>query len=42
MQIRFADTRPSGDYALALPAAGRKRPGLDSLGEAKSGVEASL
>ena len=42
MQIRFADTRPSGDYALALPAAGRKRPGLDSLGEAKSGVEAAL
>ena len=42
MQIRFADTRPSGDYALALPSAGRKRPGLDSLGSAKAGVEAAL
>ena len=42
MQIRFADTRPSGDYALALPSAGNKRPGIDSLGDAKAGVEAAL
>ena len=42
MQIRFADIRPSGDYALALPAAGGKRPGIDSLGDTKAGVEAAL
>ena len=42
MQIRFTDTRPSGDYALVLPAAGTKRPGLDSLGSAKAGIEAAL
>ena len=42
MQIRFADTRPSGDYALALPSAGGKRPGIDSLGDAKAGVELVL
>ena len=32
MQIRFADTRPSGDFALVLPAAGKNRIALDSLG----------
>ncbi len=32
MQIRFADTRPTGDFALVLPSAGSVRPGLDSLG----------
>ncbi len=32
MKIRFADTRPSGDYALVLPAAGKNRIALDSLG----------
>ena len=25
MQIRFADSRPSGDYALVLPIAGKDR-----------------
>ena len=29
MQIRFADSRPTGDFALVLPAAGNLRPGLD-------------
>ena len=42
MLIRFADSRPAGDFALALPAAGSKRPGLDSLGSTKSAVEAAL
>ena len=42
MQIRFADTRPAGDFALVLPATGNKRPGVQGLGEAKDAVEAAL
>jgi leucyl aminopeptidase len=42
MQIRFADARPTGDFALVLPSAGTRRPGVDSLGAAKAGVEAAL
>ena len=42
MQIRFADSRPTGDYALVLPSAGNLRPGVDGLGTAKGGVEAAL
>jgi leucyl aminopeptidase len=42
MQIRFADTRPAGDFALVLPATGSSRPGVQALGEAKAGVEAAL
>ena len=42
MQIRFADTRPTGDFALVLPSAGQRPAGLDSLGAAKAGVEAAL
>ena len=42
MQIRFADARPTGDFALVLPVAGATRTSLDSLGEAKAGVEAAL
>ncbi len=42
MQIRFADARPTGDFALVLPAAGGIRPGLASLGAAKAGLEAAL
>jgi leucyl aminopeptidase len=42
MQIRFADSRPTGDFALVLPAAGNLRPGIDGLGAAKAGVEAAL
>ena len=32
MQIRFADARPSGDYALVLPVAGKDRKSLSGLG----------
>ena len=42
MQIRFADTRPAGDFALVLPVSGGNRPGIQALGEAKAGVEAAL
>jgi leucyl aminopeptidase len=30
MQIRFADKRPEGDYALELPVAGKDRSALNS------------
>ena len=39
MQIRFAPTRPAGDYALVVPAAGSQRPGLAGLGD---GIDAVL
>jgi leucyl aminopeptidase len=42
MQIRFADARPTGDFALVLPAVGTLKPGFDSLGAARTGVEAAL
>ena len=42
MQIRFADTLPTGDFALVLPASGSRRPGVLALGEAQSAVEAAL
>jgi leucyl aminopeptidase len=42
MQIRFADARPTGDFALVIPAAGAVRPGFASLGAAKASVEAVL
>ena len=42
MQIRFADTRPSGDYALVLPVAGKDRTSLNSLGPAQQGVVTAL
>ena len=42
MQIRFADSRPAGDYALVLPAAGKNRAALDSLGSERAGVDAAL
>jgi len=42
MQIRFSDSRPTGDFALVLPSAGTVRPGIDSLGGAKSAVEAVI
>ena len=38
MQIRFADSRPAGDYALVLPVAGKDRSGLGSLGSAQQAV----
>ena len=34
MQIRFADARPEGDYALVLPVAGKDRSALNALGAA--------
>jgi len=42
MQIRFADTRPEGDYALVLPVAGKERSSLNSLGTAQTTVVLAL
>src|SRR5690348_17168694 len=42
MQIRFADRRPEGDYALVLPVAGKDRKTLEPLGAARQAVEAAL
>jgi leucyl aminopeptidase len=42
MQIRFADSRPSGDYALVLPVAGKDRSSLASLGGSQQSVAAAL
>jgi leucyl aminopeptidase len=42
MQIRFADARPSGDYALVLPVAGKDRSALASLGPAQQAVTGAL
>ena len=41
MQIEFAERRPSGDYALVLPSAGKRRPAAASLGNSDT-VEATL
>lgn len=42
MQIRFADTRPEGDYALVLPVSGKDRSTLGALGSAQNNVVAAL
>ena len=42
MQIRFADSRPSGEFALVLPVAGKNRASLQGLGAQKAAVEAAL
>ncbi len=42
MQIRFAASRPSGDYALVLPVVGKDRKSLASLGAAQQLVESAL
>ena len=42
MKIRFADSRPAGDYALVLPVPGKDRSTLGSLGEAQASVSAGL
>jgi leucyl aminopeptidase len=42
MQIRFADRRPEGDYALVLPVAGKDRSSLASLGPAQQAVATAL
>jgi leucyl aminopeptidase len=41
MQIRFADTLPSGSFALVLPVAGAERANLASLGESRASAEAA-
>jgi leucyl aminopeptidase len=42
MQIRFADSRPAGDYALVLPVPGKDRSALNSLGPAQQAVATAL
>jgi leucyl aminopeptidase len=42
MQIRFADTRPTGDFAVVIPSAGKSRPAVDALGAEQASVEAAL
>ncbi|MEA3057285.1 MAG: leucyl aminopeptidase [Sphingomonadales bacterium] len=42
MEIRFADRRPEGDYALVLPVAGKDRSSLALLGAAQAGVASAL
>lgn len=42
MEIRFAESRPGGDYALVLPVAGKDRKSLTSLGPAQQSVAAAL
>src|SRR3954471_18454594 len=42
MQIRFADTRPQGDYALVVPVAGKDRSSLSALGSSQQAVAAAL
>ena len=42
MQIRFANSRPSGDYALVLPVAGKDRGSLDHLASGKESVSTAL
>jgi leucyl aminopeptidase len=42
MQIRFADSRPEGEYALVVPVAGKDRSSLSALGASKPAVEAAL
>jgi len=42
MQIEFAASRPSGDFALVIPSAGTNRPGIDSLGDHRDRTEAAL
>ena len=42
MQVRFADRRPTGDFALVLPVSGKDRVALAALGEAQHAVAAAL
>jgi leucyl aminopeptidase len=42
MQVRFADSRPTGEYALVLPVAGKDRKSLGLLGPAQPTVVAAL
>jgi len=42
MQIRFADSRPTGDYALVLPVSGKDRSTLGRLRSSQQAVSAAL
>lgn len=42
MQIRFADSRPTGDFALVLPVAGNNRASLDALGAERGTIDSAL
>lgn len=42
MKIRFADQRPTDDYALVLPVVGKDRKALDMLAGAAAAVSAAL
>jgi leucyl aminopeptidase len=42
MHIRFADSRPTGDYALVIPVCGKDRSTLGGLGAAQKTVSAAL
>jgi leucyl aminopeptidase len=42
MDIRFADRRPEGDYALVVPVQGKDRASLASLGGAQQAVAVAL
>jgi leucyl aminopeptidase len=42
MKISFADNRPSGDFALVLPVAGKDRSALGSLGSAQQAISSAL
>jgi len=42
MQIRFADSRPTGEYALVLPVAGKDRSSLGALGAVQQSVIGAL
>jgi len=42
MKIRFADSRPAGDYALVLPVPGKDRSTLASLGPSQASVAVAL
>jgi leucyl aminopeptidase len=41
MQIRFANSLPSGSFALVMPVAGAERGNLSALGESRALVEAA-
>ncbi len=42
MQIRFADSRPAGEFALVLAVAGKNRATLNGLGPQRPAVDAAL
>jgi len=42
MKIRFADSRPAGDYALVLPVSGKDRSTLAALGGSQKSASAAL